>query len=51
VEHAAFRGSVPLGGQQSGRLAGQAARNQMDVSLLAGLEQAEFGVQRVGVGD
>jgi hypothetical protein len=51
MEHAAFSGPVAFGGQQGGRVTRQAAGEQVDVGLLAGLEDAEVGVDRAECGD
>ena len=52
LEHPVLGGPVPLGREQAGPAgAGHAAAQQEDVGLLAGLQDAEFGVDGREVGD
>src|SRR4029077_21024385 len=52
VEHPVVRGPVALGREQAGPVrSGDAAADQEDVGLLAGLQDAELGVARGELGD
>ena len=52
VEHPVIRGPVSLGRKQAGPVrSGDAAADQEDVGLLAGLQDAELGVDRGELGD
>jgi hypothetical protein len=52
VEHAVTGGAVPLGREQAGRAGPRyAAAQQEDVGFLAGLQDAQLGVDRRELGD